>query len=133
MKSRRVQKKSDCKICTVQSSGSPHFLMEFEHFTVRKAESEKNCPGYLYIEPRRHIEIFTELNTDEYSEFGSVLEKSIRWIYEHFQPRKLYTVTVSEAVPHIHWHLVPRYSDQLKGFPYIQAALEGKLPEKNEN
>ncbi|HNI99662.1 MAG TPA: HIT family hydrolase, partial [Leptospiraceae bacterium] len=36
-----------------------------------------------------------------------------------------------EAVPHIHWHLVPRYSDELKGFAYIQSALEGRLPEIN--
>lgn len=132
MKSLKVQKKSDCKICLTHDSLSIPFSIKSKNFLVREAESEKNCPGYLYIEPKRHIESFAELSHDEFSEFGSVMEESVGWIYENFKPLKLYTVTVSEAVPHIHWHLVPRYSDELKGFPYIQAVLEGRLPKINE-
>ncbi|EMG24215.1 hypothetical protein LEP1GSC150_3913 [Leptospira interrogans serovar Copenhageni str. LT2050] len=32
-------------------------------------------------------------------------------------------------VPHIHFHLIPRYSDDLKGIDYIKLALQGKLLE----
>ncbi|EMM70776.1 hypothetical protein LEP1GSC038_1292 [Leptospira weilii str. 2006001855] len=34
-------------------------------------------------------------------------------------------------VPHMHFHLIPRYSDDLKGIDYIRLALQGKLPEQN--
>ena len=131
MKSLKVQKKSDCKICLIHSSENSPILFESKNFFTRKAEPEKNCPGYLYIEPKKHIENLTEFTSDEFTEFGLLMEKSVRWIYANFKPLKLYTVTVSEAVPHIHWHLVPRYSDELKGFAYIQSALEGRLPEIN--
>jgi len=94
MKSLKVQKKSDCKICLTHDSLSIPFSIKSKNFLVREAESEKNCPGYLYIEPKRHIESFAELSHDEFSEFGSVMEESVRCVilgYPKFRLKKKHT------------------------------------------
>ncbi|EMN14643.1 hypothetical protein LEP1GSC055_2136 [Leptospira borgpetersenii str. Brem 307] len=68
---------------------------------------------------------------DSFSDFGKALEFATKWIYKNHVPIKVYTVMVSEVVPHMHFHLIPRYSDDLKGIDYIRLALQGKLSEQS--
>ncbi|MDX1961484.1 MAG: HIT family hydrolase [Leptospiraceae bacterium] len=117
----------ECKICKIHLDSSNTFLYESNEWILREAEKEKNCAGYLYLEPKKHRTSFVEFSPIEYASLSVVLEKGMNWITKNYSPKKIYTVTISEAVPHIHFHLVPRYTDELKGIPYLQAALEGKL------
>lgn len=105
--------------------------MRFGEFSVRHCEEEKKLNGYLYIEPHSHWTSYQEWTKDSFSDFGKALEFATKWIYKNHSPIKIYTVTVSEMVPHMHFHLIPRYSDDLKGIDYIRLVLQGKLPEQN--
>ena len=80
----------------------------------------------MYIEPKRHIESFSKFTTIEFKEVGEFLEKGMSWIYKYFSPIKVYTVTISESVPHIHFHLVPRFTEDEKGFSYLQKVVAGE-------
>ena len=93
----------NCKICDIHHSKLiPMVVGETFHWVVRHSEFSKNAPGYLYIEPKRHVETYNDL--------------------------KLYTITISEAVPHLHFHLVPRFEESPKGIEFLQLALSGHLP-----
>lgn len=94
---------------------------------IRHSEIEKNCPGYLYIEPFRHVEDYPSFTAEEFNELSQMLSIATNWIHQKFQPKKLYTITVSEAVPHIHFHIVPRYTDETKGLDYLKLALSSEL------
>ncbi|MCB1159782.1 MAG: HIT family hydrolase [Leptospiraceae bacterium] len=96
---------------------------------LRHSERSKNCPAYLYIEPIEHIESYNELSIEAWLEFGKVMGIAVEWIYKHYSPKKLYTVSISEAVKHLHFHLVPRYQDDILGIEYLSTALSAKLPE----
>ena len=115
-----------CPICTAHQQIES--LQEGEHWILRLAESAKNCPGYLYLEPREHIESFAQISPPAWSEFGSMMQSGMQNIQQSWNPRKIYVAVISEAVPHIHFHLVPRHTDESKGFDYLRSALEGRLP-----
>ena len=52
----------NCKICDIHHSKSiPMVVGETFHFVVRHSELSKNAPGYLYIEPKRHVEAYNDL------------------------------------------------------------------------
>jgi diadenosine tetraphosphate (Ap4A) HIT family hydrolase len=102
-------------------------IYKSENWILRHSEKEKNIPGYLYLEPIRHVEEYSKFNSLEFQEIGIFIEKGIQWIYNYSNPKKIYTVTVSEAVPHIHFHIVPRYIDSVKGLEYLALALSGKF------
>lgn len=121
---------SDCTICNFhQSCDSSEILARFGEFSVRHSEQEKKLKGYLYIESRSHWTSYLDWSQESFLNFGKALEFATNWIYKNHSPVKIYTVTVSEMVPHMHFHLIPRYSDDLKGIDYIKLALQGKLLE----
>ncbi|MDV6235054.1 HIT family hydrolase [Leptospira ellisii] len=120
----------DCPICRFfESSSSVQVLGTFGEFSVRHSEAEKRLPGYLYIEPKPHWTSYSDWNPESYSDFGNALRFATNWIYERHSPLKVYTVTVSEMVPHMHFHLIPRYTEDSRGVDYIRLALQGQLPE----
>ncbi|MBW0434753.1 HIT family hydrolase [Leptospira yasudae] len=122
----------ECPLCKFhQTANDSEILGRFGEFRVRHSEEEKRLQGYLYIEPVSHWTSYQDWTSTAYSDFGKALEFATAWIYEHHSPVKVYTVTVSEMVPHMHFHLIPRYSDELRGVDYIRLALQGKLPEQN--
>lgn len=98
-----------------------------ENWILRLADSKKNCPGYLYLEPRIHAESFPELG-EILNDLGRVLKIGMDWIQKNHNPRKIYTVSISEAVPHLHFHLVPHYGSDVKGIDYLKLALGDGLP-----
>ncbi len=116
-----------CKICETHATKIPYLIYESNLFIIRHSEFTKNIPAYLYIEPKRHIENYAEFTDNEFSNLGSIIQKGIEWIYEFTKPKKIYTVTISEKVPHIHFHLVPRFTEEQIGFEYLQKAVSGEM------
>jgi diadenosine tetraphosphate (Ap4A) HIT family hydrolase len=50
------------------------------------------------------------------------------WIDRNHKPRKIYLLTIAEAVPHIHFHLVPQYGGDQKGIDYLKLATTVGFP-----
>jgi diadenosine tetraphosphate (Ap4A) HIT family hydrolase len=116
-----------CKLCNIQ----PSDLIDSEiwnHWRVRPAEKEKNCPGYHYIEFKTHIETYFEVSSDAWKEYGMIVSNLTSLVYRNHSPLKIYTVSISEAVPHLHFHFIPRYKETPIGIEYLQLALTGKIP-----
>ncbi|NUM41802.1 MAG: HIT domain-containing protein [Leptospiraceae bacterium] len=118
----------DCTICAIHKNKIPDILEITNYWILRHSEIEKNCPGYLYLEPKAHIENLSELSVECANEIGSLFKKSGDWVEKNFSPKKIYTVSISEKVPHLHFHIVPRYTDSNIGLDYIQLALTSKIP-----
>jgi diadenosine tetraphosphate (Ap4A) HIT family hydrolase len=116
-----------CSICKIHTGEVNLLLKKTKHWVVRHSDFSKNCAGYFYIEPVRHVESFTEFLPEELEEFGEMLRVTTEWIHKHLKPMKIYTVTISEEVKHIHFHIVPRYTSESKGFDYLKETVSGKL------
>ena len=116
----------NCKICELKNQKIPFLIFESEFFRIRHSELEKNSPGYLYLEPKKHIENFTEFTTNEYIDYAKCLQIGMNWIEKNLKPKKIYLVTISEAVPHIHFHLVPRFTNEEKGFIFLEKSVTSK-------
>ncbi|TGJ99210.1 HIT family hydrolase [Leptospira semungkisensis] len=115
----------DCPICNILSQKEiPGLILRNDSFIVRHSPSEKNIPGYLYVELISHREKYAEWDPKEFEDLGETLRFATDWIQERFSPPKIYTVLVAEKVAHMHFHLVPRY-EEIKGPEYIRQALEG--------
>jgi len=69
--------------------------------------------GWLVIVLRRHAIALHELSSEEFAEFGSVLEMTIRAVHGALGPAKEYAACYAEArgFEHIHFHVVPRAQD----------------------
>ncbi len=60
---------------------------------------------------RDHVKEVTDLN-----ELDRMLLMDVLWQVEHvirevMQPEKINLASLGNMVPHLHWHLIPRYTD----------------------
>ncbi|MDQ3555070.1 MAG: NUDIX domain-containing protein, partial [Chloroflexota bacterium] len=76
-------------------------------------------PGYTVAVWRgRHVADITELTDAEAGEFDRSIRAACRAVEGHYRPAKLNLLTLGNAVPHLHVHIVPRYvTDEDPGKP----------------
>jgi diadenosine tetraphosphate (Ap4A) HIT family hydrolase len=65
--------------------------------------------GYCILVARKHVAELHHLNSDERNAFVDDLCRLAAAIEAEFQPRKLNCELLGNQVPHLHWHLFPRY------------------------
>jgi diadenosine tetraphosphate (Ap4A) HIT family hydrolase len=79
--------------------------------------------GYLVVKPRRHVHEFADLMDDEALTFGPVARTVLAAMRSALAPERIYVCSFAETVRHLHFHLVPRYSDMPALGPDLMAAL----------
>jgi diadenosine tetraphosphate (Ap4A) HIT family hydrolase len=65
--------------------------------------------GYCILIARRHATELSQLADEERRAFLDEMCRLARAVEECFQPRKLNYELLGNQVPHLHWHLFPRY------------------------
>lgn len=96
-----------CVICDRLSAEDSLVVCETPEWTVRHSR-ETNILGYVLIESRRHYLDVSEANDTEAATLGPLLKSVITAIRAVIKPERVYTVTLAEAVPHMHIHVIPR-------------------------
>ena len=96
-----------CELC--QSSGG-ELIHQGELFHVVLVD-DANYPGFCRIIWRDHVKEITDLN-----ELDRMLMMDVMWQVEQvvrdvMQPEKINLASLGNMVPHLHWHVIPRYSD----------------------
>ncbi len=104
---------SDCPMCRKWVDDADLQVVELEHCYVL-LNRDQFFPGYSFVFTKEHVtELFhLDLTTrqavvEEVSRVAEVLNKT-------FEPTKMNYELLGNMVPHMHWHLVPRFdSDPL--------------------
>ncbi len=101
-----------CEICErVQLSRqgrNPYFIAEFKHSIFVLGDHQFHR-GYTLVLFKGHVRELHELETEVQSELFQEVMTATRAIVKTFQPWKMNHACYGNAVPHIHWHLFPRY------------------------
>ncbi|MCZ8158137.1 MAG: HIT family hydrolase [Leptospira sp.] len=112
-----------CPICNAHKLREG-IIVESEHWIVRKAPDEKNLEGYCYLESKSHTESWFSLSMEACKDFGNILHLGLAAsLTLPESPEKIYFTCISEAVPHLHMHMVPRYKHHEKGISHLEKAL----------
>jgi ATP adenylyltransferase len=71
--------------------------------------------GYcLLVFDARHATELADLNDQEYTTFMSDLRRALRAIQHALRPDHMNCESLGNSNPHLHWHLVPRYQNDLR-------------------
>ena|SRR5438045_2535393 len=102
----------ECLICQrVELSlrgQNPFLIHEYPHslFVVGDHQFHK---GYCVLLLKLHVRELTDLAPQAARELFDELMSATRAVQKTFQPWKLNHSCYGNAVPHIHWHIFPRY------------------------
>jgi histidine triad (HIT) family protein len=109
-----------CKFCQIIAGDLPaHFVLD-EDEVVAILDHRPLFPGHTLVLPREHIETLADLPGDRIGPFFRQVQRvdgAVRAAMEALGSFVAENNVVSQSVPHLHVHVVPRRpKDGLRGF-----------------
>ncbi len=68
-------------------------------------------PGFLRVVVGRHVVEMTDLEPAERDRLMHVVFATERALRDLYRPDKINLASFGNQVPHLHWHVIPRYLD----------------------
>ncbi len=121
---------TDCYFCkliaTIQTGDCPNFVKELETGHVLLGNPQTPAIyGYAIFVSKDHKFELHELAPDRKAKFMNEMSLVAEAVALAFKPKKLNYEMLGNLVPHMHWHIIPRYGIE----PLPTAPLRNNPPE----
>ena len=118
-----------CKFCQIIAGEIPaHFVLDTDD-VVAFLDHRPLFPGHTLVLPRGHVETLADLPPDEVGPFFRQVQRveaAVRTAMEAEGSFVAENNVVSQSVPHLHVHVVPRRrKDGLRGFFWPRTKYAG--------
>lgn len=120
-----------CVFCDIASGATPAQIVHEDSATVAFLDVRPLFHGHTLLIPRAHHETYADLPPEEIAAFFGMaqqLERAVRSAMEATGSFVAMNNVVSQSVPHLHLHLVPRVpKDGLRGFFWPRHRYESEV------
>ena len=101
---------STCIMCRriAQRDSNPHFIHEFPNSLLLAGDHQFH-KGYCVLVLKNHVREMHELPEAVAREVMDELMAATRAVVKTFNPWKINHACYGNVVPHVHWHIFPRY------------------------
>jgi diadenosine tetraphosphate (Ap4A) HIT family hydrolase len=116
---------NSCAICEriARRESSPFFIHDFRNSILVVGDHQFHR-GYCVLLYKQHVREMHELSRDAQRQLFEELMAATSAIAKAFAPWKMNHACFGNQVPHLHWHIVPRYEsdpDRLEQ-PFLHSA-----------
>lgn len=73
--------------------------------------ADADLPGFVRVIATRHVKEMADLTAQEKSRLFRILECIEKIMLEELAPDKVNWASLGNMVPHVHWHIIARWSD----------------------
>ncbi len=112
----RVSSANACLACEridlIKEGKNPYFIHELETGYVVLGDYQF-FKGYSLLVCKKHVSELHEIELDYRKQFLLEMSQVAEAVYMAFKPEKLNYELLGNEVRHMHWHIFPRYSDDL--------------------
>ncbi|ACM19758.1 histidine triad (HIT) family hydrolase [Geotalea daltonii FRC-32] len=99
-----------CPMCS-KWNDEPHLrVAELEHCLVM-LNRDQFFPGYTFVFTRSHVTELFHLDRAARTAVMEEVSAVAATLYKLFQPAKINYELLGNMVPHMHWHIVPRFAE----------------------
>jgi diadenosine tetraphosphate (Ap4A) HIT family hydrolase len=111
------RQRPDCWMC--KSLREPEHLVFFEsRCSIGKLNPDQYFRGYSFLTLKWHSEELYDISDRDRRSFLEDMSRVARALSLVFKPDKMNYELLGNGMPHLHWHLVPRYTtDSFWGRP----------------
>jgi diadenosine tetraphosphate (Ap4A) HIT family hydrolase len=99
------------RVAQFASRDNPQLIHEFEHSYLLVGDHQFHR-GYCVLVFKQHVRELHDLEPALQSALFSELISATQAIARSFQPWKMNHSCYGNQVPHIHWHIIPRYDSE---------------------
>lgn len=101
---------TDCRFCRGERPPATHRIAELDA-TVAYLHDDQFFRGWVVLVLKRHATELFELTAAERARMMDDVTRVASALHALFAPRKINYELLGNQVPHIHWHVVPRLTD----------------------
>jgi diadenosine tetraphosphate (Ap4A) HIT family hydrolase len=101
---------ADCRFCSGERPAPDHKVADLGT-SVLYLNDDQFFPGWVVLVLKRHVTELFELEPDERARMMDEVSRVAAVLHELFAPRKINYACLGNQIAHIHWHVVPRASD----------------------
>jgi len=109
-----------CIFCEIVGGEREAHVVDETDDTVAFLDARPVFPGHTLVVPRRHVETLPDLDDELLTPFFAAVRRITAGVIEAMEAQGAFVAqnnVVSQSVPHLHVHVVPRrFKDGLKGF-----------------
>ena len=116
-----VPRQPGCELCDLNVPA----VWQDEKFSVIQVD-DAAYPGFCRVIWRAHVREMSDLAQDERLLLNDAVYRVEEAVREVMAPLKVNVASLGNVVPHLHWHIIPRYADDAH-FPapvWAQAARQ---------
>ncbi|MFG3259613.1 HIT family protein [Streptomyces sp. NPDC048172] len=110
----------DCVFCAIVAGGQPAFRVYEDEAVVAFLDRRPLFPGHTLVVPRAHVVTLTDLPGESVGPYFTAVQRVTGAVQRGMGAAGSFVAennTVSQSVPHLHVHVVPRNrKDGLRGF-----------------
>ncbi len=99
---------AECPICSAQNE---EILWQNPQLRVIAVHNESNAPAFCRVIWQAHVREMTDLDPAEQQHLLRVVLTVERVLRAELAPDKINLATLGNQVPHLHWHVIPRFAD----------------------
>ena len=100
-----------CVMCSRWNDDSALRIIEFAHSYVI-LNRDQFFPGYCLLFTKQHVTELFHLDPVLRAELIENINQVAQALHDVFKPDKLNYELLGNMVPHMHWHLVPRFATE---------------------
>lgn len=104
---------SNCPLCEPRPAQSDYmsFVIKLAVSTLYLNRNQASSGSCILIYDPRHVTRLDELSSQEWSRYASDLRIAESAIMTAIRPDHINVELLGNAVPHLHWHIIPRFKD----------------------
>ena len=102
-----MTKLAGCELCELAASSK---VVANDKFAVILAD-DANYPGFARVIWNEHVREVSDLADEDRLLLNDAVWKLEQAVREVMQPLKVNVASLGNVVPHLHWHVIPRYAD----------------------
>ena len=95
-----------CELCNLAAPA----VWAGEKFSVIVVD-DANYPGFCRVIWHDHVREMSDLSLDDRLLVNDAVFRVEQAVREVMQPLKVNVASLGNVVPHLHWHIIPRYAD----------------------
>ena len=98
-----------CPICTKWDDDPEQRVVELKQ-TLVSLNRDQFFPGYCFVYAKKHVTELFHLEDSVRNEVMAEVSAVAKALYNTLRPDKINYELLGNMAPHMHWHIVPRFS-----------------------
>ena len=106
---------SDCIFCKIIAGEIPNYTVYEDNFVLAFLDIFPHAKGHTVVIPKKHFGSLADMSVEEYQKMNKGIFQAVARVREILKPEG-FNIGINDGpvagqvVPHVHWHIFPRWA-----------------------